>query len=160
MNDSQWRRGFALLEKLGLIFELQVFASQMADGAILAADFRETTIVVEHCGMLEDRSEAGWNEWRTGMQLLAKNPNVYTKISGLGTFLHRFDRDAIRSVILETIEIFGAGRCMFGSNFPFEKILTDNPTLFYCISSTLYELNVHEKAAVLGDTAKRIYHPA
>jgi predicted TIM-barrel fold metal-dependent hydrolase len=160
MNDSQWRRGFALLEKFGLIFELQVFASQMADGARLAADFPETTIVLEHCGMLEDRSEAGWNEWRTGMQLLAKNPNVYTKISGLGTFLHRFDRDAIRSVILETIEIFGAGRCMFGSNFPIEKIWTDYPTLFYGIASILDELNDSEKAAVLGDTAKQIYRPA
>src|SRR5258707_6857270 len=88
MNDSQWRRGFALLEKLGLIFELQVFASQMADGAILAADFPETTIVLEHCGMLEDRSEACWNEWSTGMQLLAKKHNDNSKISDLVTCSH------------------------------------------------------------------------
>ena len=77
MNDFQWRRGFALLEKLGLVFELQVFTSQMADGAKLAADFSGTTIVLEHAGMLEDRSEAGWNAWRAGMRLLARNSNVY-----------------------------------------------------------------------------------
>jgi predicted TIM-barrel fold metal-dependent hydrolase len=160
MNDDQWRRGFALLEKLGLVFELQVFASQMADSARLAADFPETTIVLEHAGMLEDRSEEGWSAWRTGMRLLAKNSNVYTKISGLGTFLHRFDRDAIRPVILETIEIFGPDRCMFGSNFPIEKIWTDYKTLFDGTASILDELTGTEKAAVLGDTAKRIYRPA
>jgi predicted TIM-barrel fold metal-dependent hydrolase len=160
MNDNQWRLGFALLEKLGLVFELQVFTSQMADGAKLATDFPGTTIVLEHAGMLEDRSEEGWKAWRTGMRLLAGNPNVYTKISGLGTFLHRWDRDAIRPVILETVEIFGADRCMFGSNFPIEKIWTDYTTLFDTAVSILDELNVAEKAAVLGDTATRIYRPA
>jgi predicted TIM-barrel fold metal-dependent hydrolase len=160
MNDSQWRRGFALLEKLGLVFELQVFTSQMAEGAKLAADFSGTTIVLEHAGMLEDRSEAGWNAWRAGMRLLARNSNVYPKISGLGTFLHRCDRDAIRPVILETVEIFGADRCLFGSNFPIEKIWTDYATLFDITASILDELNAGEKAAVWGETAKRIYRPA
>jgi predicted TIM-barrel fold metal-dependent hydrolase len=160
MNDFQWRRGFALLEKLGLVFELQVFTSQMAEGAKLAADFSGTTIVLEHAGMLEDRSEAGWNAWRAGMRLLARNSNVYPKISGLGTFLHRCDRDAIRPVILETVEIFGADRCLFGSNFPIEKIWTDYATLFDITASILDELNAGEKAAVWGETAKRIYRPA
>ena len=159
MNDDQWRRGFGQLQKLGLVFELQVFTSQMADGAKLAADFPETIIVLEHAGMLADRSDDGWNQWRAGMRLLAKNQNVYTKISGLGTFLHRFDRDAIRPVVLETIEIFGANRCMFGSNFPIEKIWTDYKTLFDGTVSILDELNATEKAAVLGGTAKRIYRP-
>jgi predicted TIM-barrel fold metal-dependent hydrolase len=109
---------------------------------------------------LEDRSPDGWNRWRAGMRLLAKNPNVCTKISGLGTFLHRFDRAAIRPVVLETIEIFGADRCLFGSNFPIEKIWTDYQTLFHGTASILGELNANEKAAVLGGTAKRIYRPA
>lgn len=160
MQDEQWRRGFAWLEKFGLVFELQIFPPQMADGAKLAADFPATTIVLEHAGMLEDRSESGWNSWRTGMRLLAKNPNVYTKISGLGTFLHRCDRDAMRPVILETIEIFGANRCMFGSNFPIEKIWTDYTTLFETTVSVLDELSSTEKAAVLGETAQRVYRPA
>jgi predicted TIM-barrel fold metal-dependent hydrolase len=159
MNDDQWRNGFALLEKFGLVFELQIFASQMADGAKLAADFPGITIVLEHAGMLEDRSTEGWNTWRAGMRLLAKQPNVYTKISGLGTFLHRCDRDAIRPVILETIEIFGANRCMFGSNFPIEKIWTDYSTLYDLTASVLDELSVAEKALVLAETAQRVYHP-
>ena len=53
MNDYQWRRGFALLEKLGLVFELQVFTSQMAKGAKLAADFSG--------GLLDAREEAAYD---------------------------------------------------------------------------------------------------
>jgi predicted TIM-barrel fold metal-dependent hydrolase len=160
MNDEQWRNGFALLEKFGLAFELQIFTSQMADGARLATDFPGITIVLEHAGMLEDRSTEGWNSWRTGMQRLARNPNVYTKISGLGTFSRRCDRDTIRPIILETIDIFGANRCMFGSNFPIEKIWTNYATLFEVTGSVLDELSAGEKADVLGDTAQRIYRPA
>jgi len=31
--------------------------------------FQETTIALEHAGMLEDRSLDGWNHWRAGMRL-------------------------------------------------------------------------------------------
>src|SRR5215469_14079969 len=53
MNDGSWRRGFALLAKYDLLFELQVFTDQMQNGAALARAFADTTFVVEHAGMLE-----------------------------------------------------------------------------------------------------------
>ncbi len=87
-DDANWRRGLAMLADHGLLFELQIFTSQMMDGARLAQAFPDTVFVLEHAGMLEDLSPRGWQLWREGMRRLAECPNVNVKLSGLGTFVH------------------------------------------------------------------------
>ena len=59
MNDRAWRAGLHELEQRSLVFELQVFASQMSDAARLARDFPGVAFVLLHAGMLEDRSKEG-----------------------------------------------------------------------------------------------------
>ena len=157
MADADWRRGFALLESRGLLFELQVFASQMADGAALARAFPDTTIVLEHGGMLEDRSPDGWAAWRTGMRALASCPNVSTKLSGLGTFVHAASAELMAPVVRETIDIFGPERCLFGSNFPIEKLWTSYGALVEAFRCAIADLAATERAAILHDNAKRSY---
>ena len=118
------RRNVGHLADYGLSFDLQVFAPQMADAADLAESCPKVTFVLQHAGMLEDLSPAGRAEWRAGMVRLAACPNVATKLSGLGTFLHRNDPAHVAEVVRETVGVFGAGRCLFGSNFPIEKLWT------------------------------------
>ena len=80
MADEQWRHGLTQLAPRGLLFELQVFASQMTLGAELARAFPDTTFVLQHAGMLEDLSDAGRAAWRSGMRQLAACPNVFVKL--------------------------------------------------------------------------------
>jgi predicted TIM-barrel fold metal-dependent hydrolase len=73
--------------------------------------------------MLEDMSSAGWQLWRDGMTALAKSPKVNVKLSGLGTFAHACGGDIMGPIVRETVTIFGADRCFYGSNFfPIEKL--------------------------------------
>ena len=157
MNDSGWRRGFSLLEKFDLIFELQIFANQMSDGVALAAAFPGIKIVLEHAGMLEDRSREGWERWREGMRQLAKERNVYVKLSGLGTFERTCSKELMRPVILETVEMFGPNRCMFGSNFPIEKIWTSYAELLAAYQSVLADFSLQERNEIMGNTAATVY---
>ena len=55
----------------GWSFDLQVFTSQMADAARLAADNPDIIFVLQHAGMLEDLSPQGRAAWRDGMKRLA-----------------------------------------------------------------------------------------
>ncbi len=157
MNAVAFRRNFAKLEAHDWLFELQVFSSQMKDGAALAAAFPRITLVLEHAGMAEDRSQAGRLAWRDGMKRLADQPNVHTKLSGLGTFIHRNDPAHIAEIIGETIEIFGPRRCMWGSNFPIEKLWTDYASILAAVKDAIRGLNAADQAAVLGDNARRLY---
>jgi len=155
--DAAWRRGFAQLAPRGLLFELQVFTSQMTAGAELARAFPQTTFVLEHAGMLEDFSEAGRAAWRAGMRRLADCPNMFVKLSGLGTFVHRATLRDIQPVVSDTVMLFGAARCLWGSNFPIEKIWTDYATLVAHIRQAVSHLSVGEQRQILSETAQRLY---
>ncbi len=157
MNDPNFRRNLARVADYGWLFELQVFAGQMADAARLAADFPEIPFVLIHAGMLTADDPATVGEWREGMRRLAEQPNVNVKLSGLGTFLHRVDPAFISFVVGETVGLFGADRCVFGSNFPIEKLWTDFPALWAAHQQALAPFSPAERDAILRGTATRLY---
>jgi predicted TIM-barrel fold metal-dependent hydrolase len=156
-DDEAFRRNFARLEDYGLSFELQVFAPQMESAARLAHDFPRTTFILQHCGMPEDLSETGMAAWRTGMKRLAAEPNIVNKLSGLGTFIHRNDPDHIARIVQESVALFGPSRCLYGSNFPIEKIWTDYPPLLAAFRAALAPYPVADQEAMLSGTATRVY---
>ncbi|KAA0069232.1 amidohydrolase family protein [Tardiphaga sp. P9-11] len=157
MNDSDWQRGLRLATDLGLLFELQVFTDQMADSARLARAFPNTTFVLEHAGMLEDTSPAGWQKWREGMAALADCGNVNVKLSGLGTFDHAYRFETVAPIIAETVAMFGSDRCLFGSNFPIEKLWTDFRALYATFRKAIEQMTEVVQHDVLYNTAARLY---
>src|SRR3954469_12385373 len=157
MNDADWRRGLAHLAPNNLLFEIQLFTTQFQDGAALAKAFPDAVFVLEHAGMLEDMSETGWAAWRKGMQALAALPNMNVKLSGLGTFVHACRPDVMGPIIRETVAMFGADRCIYGSNFPIEKLWTDYRTFYVTFRSAIDHLPERDQRAILHDTAARLY---
>ena len=157
MNGDSFRKNFAHVAGNNLSFDLQVFTSQMKDAANLAAAFPGVTFVLQHAGMLEDTSKAGRAQWREGMKRLADQPNIVSKLSGLGTFIQRNDTTHIADVIQETVSIFGSDRCLFGSNFPIEKLWTNYPELVAAHRAAVSAYRPHEQLAILRDNARRVY---
>jgi predicted TIM-barrel fold metal-dependent hydrolase len=158
--DPVVRRNAARLADYGLLFELQVFAPQFAVAAVLAEACPGVTFVLQHAGMLEDLSPAGRAAWWEGLSLLAARPNVLAKLSGLGTFIHRNDPAHIASVAADTLAAFGARRCLFGSNFPIEKLWCGYGDLIAAHRAALAHLPPEDRRAVLHDTAAHAYRIA
>ena len=69
MDCRCWRRGFALLERHKLHFDLQTPWWHFDAAAELARDFPATTIIVNHTGLPADRSVEGLAGWRRAMEL-------------------------------------------------------------------------------------------
>jgi predicted TIM-barrel fold metal-dependent hydrolase len=157
MKEPVFQRNMAHLADYGLSFDLQVFAGQMDDAAELAAGFPETTFILQHAGMLEDLSAKGWDEWRAGMAKLAGEPNVVAKLSGLGTFIHKVDAQQIGDIAHETVGLFGADRCLFGSNFPIEKLWSSYSELIEAYRTAFAGDPAEAQEKVFSTTAKRVY---
>ncbi len=156
-SDPDVQANAAALADFGLVFELQVFAAQMPAAAALAAACPNTTFVLQHAGMPEDRSEPGQASWRHGMEALAAQPNVVCKLSGLGTFIHRNDPAHIAAIVSEALALFGPDRCLFGSNFPIEKLWTDYAALFDAYWRATESLSPEDRGQVFSGTAQRVY---
>ena len=157
MSDPVFRRNLRRLADHGWSFDLQVFASQMRDAAALAAANPDITFVLQHCGMPEDLSAAGRRAWREGMERLADVPNVVCKLSALGTFIHRNDPAHVADIVATCVELFGADRCLFGSNFPIEKLWTSYPELVAAYRRALAGQPPEVRDAALATTAARVY---
>lgn len=155
--DRTVRRNIGHLAGYGWSFDLQVFTSQMDIAAGLAESCPDVTFVLQHAGMLEDTSDAGVKAWRKGMKRLATCENVTTKLSAFGTFIHRTDPDFIAFMIKQTVGLFGADRCMFGSNFPIEKLWTTYRDLFAAFQEGAKGLGKAKRQAIFNDTAARVY---
>jgi predicted TIM-barrel fold metal-dependent hydrolase len=155
--DPVIRRNIARLADYGWSFDLQVFASQMTEAAKLAEACPKVTFILQHAGMLEDVSSEGRAAWRAGTTRLAACPNVVSKLSGLGTFIRRNDPSHVATVLIETVAIFGAERCLFGSNFPIEKLWTSYRELVDAFRAAAAPLREDQRDAIFRTTAMRVY---
>jgi len=147
MDDAQWRRGYARLAPLGLHFELQAPWRQLEEAARLARDFPGTALVLNHTGLPDEHFEA----WRRAMGLLAACPNAAVKISGLGNVQRK------REVVLAGIELFGAQRAMFASNFPVDGLRGSFHSIFSGFDEFTRGFSAAERRALFHDNAVRIY---
>jgi len=143
MQDDKWLRGFALLEKYGLSWDLRVPYWHLAEASEVARQFPRTPIVLNHTGFPWDRSEEGLAAWRREMETLAREPNVHVKVSEFGLKDSAWDYESNRRVVTEAIAIFGMERCIFASNFPVAGLRIDYDTL---VSSLNRMLSGHSQA--------------
>ncbi len=157
ITDPAWLKGFSHLSTLGLSFDLQVFPAQLHQAARLAADHPDTLIILDHAGMPIDRGPESLRFWREGMQKMADQPNVVTKISALGTNDHTWTTESIRQIVLETIEVFGPDRTMFGSNFPVDSLYSSFSALYTAFDEITKSMSIHERRQMFAETARRTY---
>jgi predicted TIM-barrel fold metal-dependent hydrolase len=151
------QRNVAALAEHGWSFDLQVFAGQMPGAGDLARSCPDVTFVLQHAGMLENLEDAGRQEWRTNLKALAVEPNVVCKLSGFGTFIHRNDTQHIAWLVEDAVAIFGAGRCLWGSNFPIEKLWTDYADLLGAHLTAAANFSDTQKQEIFSGTACRVY---
>lgn len=157
MQDSQWRAGYRLLAKFGGSFDLQVWPWQLEQSARLAKDVPEVPVVLNHTGMPRDWSEDGVELWRRGMRAISAAANISVKISAIGMMKPDWSVSDIRPFVLDTIEIVGADRCMFASNFPVDSLFSDYATLWSAYDEITSDFSSTERANLFHDNAERYY---
>ncbi|EAA1979822.1 amidohydrolase family protein [Salmonella enterica] len=158
MSDERWRQGFDLLKKHNLHFDLQTPWWHLDEAAILARDFPETQIILNHTGLPADRSVEGLTAWRKAIEKVAQYENVAVKISGLGQEKIPWNVENNRQIVLDTIAIFGAERAMFASNFPVDSLCVKLDVLWQGFKIMVKDLTARHQNALFYENARRIYN--
>ncbi len=172
--DAHFRAGVARLAARGLVYDAFQYHPQLADLCSLADAFPHMPIVVNHCGGLLGigpyaRSET-FGHWKALVTEVARRPNTLMKLGGLSAKRCGFafqERTAPASAeelaalwrpyIQTCIELFGAERCMFESNFPPDKVSGSYRTVWNALKLTAAGCSAAEKAAMFSGTAQRVY---
>jgi predicted TIM-barrel fold metal-dependent hydrolase len=154
---TRWRKGFALLAKRLGRFDLQTPWEHLGDAARLAHDFPGVMIFLNHAGLPADRSPEGIADWRKAMAVLAAEPNVVVKISGLGIPGVGWTAEVNRQIVLAAIELFGVERCMFASNFPVDSLCASFDEIYCGFAAIVRDFSESERHALFAGNARRFY---
>ncbi|MGN6209265.1 amidohydrolase family protein [Asticcacaulis sp.] len=154
LDDDAFARGYALLGKYNLSFDLQIYPNQMQQAASLAARHPDVPVILNHMGMPVD---ADLTEWREGLQALAALPHAAVKISGMGFVDRQWTTASMRPMILQVIETFGPERCAFASDFPTDKLFNSYGKALDAYDVITKDFSADERDALFAGTAERIY---
>lgn len=157
MEERAWSRSFARLATLGMSFDLQVYPSQLARAARLASDHPSTLVILNHAGMPPQRDSETLAQWRSGLKLLAAQPNTAAKISGIGMTDNHWSVASMRPIVLGVIDAFGADRSMFASNFPVDKRWSTYSAIYESFDEITSDFTRDERAGLFAGNARRFY---
>lgn len=157
LNNEDWLANIGALVKHGLTFDLQITTPQLSDAVLLARRHPDLKINLLHFALPIERHKAGIDLWRRGMCELSKFSNVYCKLSGFGLTDFYWSQASIERQVNEAIEYFGIERCMFGSNFPIDKIMRPYEYICDSIRNILKGYNHEEKTRVFSQNAQEFY---
>ena len=179
LADPAFRAGFAYLARKGLAFDAWLIHTQLDELHALAQTFGDTQVVLNHVGgpltvgPYAGQRAAVFGEWRNSMARLARLPNVAVKIGAFGMPLFGFDfhlrpsppdsetiAAAVEPYVTACLDLFGAQRCMFESNFPVDKGSYNYNTLWNAFKRLTAARSSHEVEALFASTARRIYRIA
>jgi L-fuconolactonase len=176
LANKTFRDGVAVLNRLGLSYDVSLYHPQINELADLASAFPDLRIVANHVGGVlgigayRGKRDEVFPRWQASIKALAARPNVYVKLGGLGqgyTGLG-FNDDAeppssemvaarFRPYIQTCIEAFGPSRSMFESNFPVDKISYSYAVFWNACKLMAKGASSTEKADLFAGSAARCY---
>lgn len=175
--DPVFREGAKVLAKKGLTLDNTVYFPQLPELADFANAIPDLTIISNHIGGLlrvgpyGNRDADVIAEWKQNIDLLAKCPNVYMKLGGLGQPRYGFDwhtrerpvdsgslAEDLAPLLKYCIEKFGPERCMFECNFPPDKVSYSFNVLYNAFKLLSKEYSASERTALFHDTAVKVYN--
>jgi len=176
LADPRVRRGLACLAPLGLSLDAWVYHPQLAELAAVADAFPDLAIILNHIGApilggpYSGRRDEVLTRWRSGMEQLAKRPNVFLKVGAIPIRLPGTARDeaagppssetvakAWKPFVETCVDLFGAQRCMFESNFPVQKRWCSYQVVWNAFKRVAAGASAVEKHALFAGTAIRAY---
>jgi predicted TIM-barrel fold metal-dependent hydrolase len=158
LEDEDWHRGLAVLATTKMIGEVEVFSSQLASFAKMAAAHPTLRFVLPVMGWPVDTSEAGRLIWRNDLRQVAACRNVSIKIFGLECiFGVQWTLPQVRPWILDAIEAFSPQRCMFASHMPICGLACSMAQLYAAYDDVTAGFSEKDRRSMFCDVAKGLY---
>ena len=155
--EPEFHRGYALLDKYGLIASIAAQWQGMENLAALAAKFPNTPIVIDHAGIPSERTAEYFENWKRGMRTAAEADNIICKISGLGMGDNDWTVDSIRPYVMHCIETFRVERILFATNWPVDSLFSDYDAIVSAYDEITAGFSEDERIALFSGNAEGIY---
>ena len=153
------QKGINKLTNYNLTFDILIYPSQIPSAIDLVKKFSKQKFILDHIGK-PNISEPPHEVWKKNIIKLAKNQNVYCKLSGLVTETknYNFKDDDFLPYIDFIFQNFGSDRIMFGSDWPVCLLAADYDKVFDLIFNYIELNSKNTTRKVFGENAIKIYN--
>ena len=141
----------------GLVFDALVKPVHLPHILTLAQRYPDLRMVIDHAAK-PDIAAGEWQPWADDMLRVAGETQAYCKLSGLMT--EAGPKPAAGAVTRwgkRVLKSFGARRVVWGSDWPVLELAGSYGQWWRETQHLLAGLGVQERAAIMGDNAKRLY---
>jgi L-fuconolactonase len=151
--DVQW--AYDAIVDLDLTFDALGFPIHADNFLKLFNRYPKMRTVVDHCLKPQIRDDA-FDEWARGMVRIARETNVFCKLSGIATEARPgWTVETLKPYALHIIDVFGPARVMWGSDWPVLELNGTYASWRKAAESIM--ASPTERAQIFGETAKAFY---
>lgn len=154
-------RGIAALEQYGFTYDILVFPHQLRAVLEFVRQFPNQKFVIDHLAKPYIK-DGRFDDWAALIREIAKQENVFCKISGMVTeadWKNWKYEDFVPYLDLVT-ETFGTRRLMFGSDWPVSLVAGSYGDVLGIVRRYFEHFSPEEKAEVMGKVAAGFYQIA
>ncbi len=159
---DDFHRGLSQLPGHDLCYDLLLFQRQLPVATQLVDRQPDLKIIIDHIAKPEARNGRIEEAWRRGMKELSRRDNIQgVKFSGLVTEFHsdpKIDPDTIKAYFHESLELFGADRLMFGTDWPVCLLRVDSYQAWAAtVRDLVSTLSADEQSQILTQNGTNAY---
>jgi predicted TIM-barrel fold metal-dependent hydrolase len=157
-REPLFRTHLRAIGRRGLAFDMCFLARQLGLALDLARACDDQILVLDHCGV-PDIAGGGFDAWAAGITALAALPHVMCKLSGITAYCApgMASADVLRPWVDHVLASFGAGRVLWGGDWPVVNLGAGLPAWIDMTRVLLAGLSQTEQFAVAQGTARRVY---
>jgi len=119
LQNKRFLNGIKALQFLGFTYDILIYENQLKEAIEFVNKFPGQKFIIDHCAKPSIKNNR-IKEWRSMINEIAKNKNVYCKLSGLITEAEwaMWNEKDFYPYLDVVFEVFGTDRLLFGSDWP------------------------------------------
>ena len=151
-------RGIGGLRQFGFTYDILVYPRQLPATIELVARFPNQPFVIDHIAKPEIKAKRTL-PWAQQVREIARNRNVYCKVSGLLTEADwkNWKSDDCKPYLDIVFEAFGCDRVMFGSDWPVCLLAGSYSQVIGLVADYIKDFSPADKEKIFGLNAARFY---
>jgi L-fuconolactonase len=156
---SHFLKGILLLEQYNYTYDLLVFPYQLGATLEFVKQFPNQKFVIDHIAKPYIK-DGFYDGWAVLMQEIAKQENVFCKLSGMITEADykTWTAEQINPYMDLVLESFGSDRIMFGSDWPVCLVAGNYSKVKKLTTNFISKLGIDEQKNIMGASAIKFYN--